>query len=150
MVYNKGAFRGTDAARIRTLLRRRAAAPDAHPKRERHSMKSRWLSTFTLIGLLLLVLGAVGLVFQHSGAGFVFDPGQPPSTDGQDRTALYYLVIGALMVLNGLVTPAPAPGEISIKKTAEKPGASASVAPVRPSGSREVVATSADTPGEQI
>ena len=111
-------------------------------------MKSRWLSTFTLIGLLLLVLGAAGLILQHSGTGFVFDPGQPPAADGQDRTALYYLVIGALMVLNGLVVPAPTPGEVAEKRRADRPAAASPMSPARPSGGREVIVTSADKPGE--
>ncbi|MBV9852404.1 MAG: hypothetical protein JO250_22290 [Armatimonadetes bacterium] len=113
-------------------------------------MKSRWLSTFTLIGLLLLVLGVAGLILQHAGTGMVFDPGQPPPADGHDRTAWYYLVIGALMVLNGLVTPAPAPGEMvpPQKKGAARPDAPASISTARPAAGREVIATSADKPGE--
>ena len=109
-------------------------------------MKSRWLSTFTLIGLLLLVLGVVGLVCQHGGSSFVFDPGQPPPADGQDRTALYYLVIGALMVLNGLV--APAPGEAAERVRTGTPSAAKPVSTVRPAGTREVIVTSAEKPGE--
>ena len=111
-------------------------------------MKSRWLSTFTLIGLLLLVLGAVGLVLQHGGTGFVFDPGQPPPADGHDRTPVYYLVIGALMVLNGLVTPALAPGEAAALTGAGK--ASQAVTQVRPSAGREAITASADKTGDQI
>ena len=104
-------------------------------------MKSRWLSTFTLIGVLLLILGAVGLVFQHTGSNFVFDPGQPPPADGQDHTALYYLVIGALMVLNGLVLPAVTPAEAAAEK---KTPVSASRTP----STREAVAAPASEPGE--
>ena len=89
-------------------------------------MKSRWLSTFTLIGVLLVVLGVIGLALQHTGSIFVFDPGQPPPADGQDHTALYYLVIGALMVLNGLVVPAATPTEAAADKkvpvSASRPG----------------------------
>ena len=62
-------------------------------------MRSRWLSTFTLLGLLLVALGVVGKVL---GPRFVFDPGQ--IADGNE--AWYYIIVGALMVLNGLVTPA--------------------------------------------
>ncbi len=111
-------------------------------------MKSRWLSTFTLIGLLLLVLGLVGLVMQHTGSNFVFDPGQPPPTSGPDNTPWYYLVIGALMVLNGLVLPAPAPEQTPAKKQTGRINSSASVSRPRSSAGREAVATSADKTGE--
>jgi len=63
-------------------------------------LKSRLLSTFTVIGALLIVLGITGLILGHS---FVFDPGQ--RANGYE--AWYYLAIGVLMVLNGLLSPAP-------------------------------------------
>lgn len=110
-------------------------------------MKSRWLSTFTVIGMILLVLGVVGLVLRHTGTGFVFDPGQPPAS-GQDHTALYYLIIGALMVLNGLVTPAPTPSEDAKSRPAAKNGAASSAPNPRPSVGREVIATTAEKPVE--
>ncbi len=67
-------------------------------------MRSRWLSTFTLLGALLIVLGIVGKIV---GSRFVFDPGQMP--DGNE--AWYYIAVGALMMLNGLVNPALTPEE---------------------------------------
>ncbi len=87
-------------------------------------LKSRWLSTFTVIGAVLIVLGLVGLVM---GPRFVYDPGQPVT----GKEAWCYLVIGALMVLNGVITPAPAenktpnterkkPGHLGLKPTAVK------------------------------
>jgi hypothetical protein len=118
------------------------------PKEERRFMKSRWLSTFTLIGLLLLVLGLVGLIMQHTGSGFVFDPGQPPPNDGQDRTPWYYLTIGALMVLNGLVTPTPTPEETKPVRRTGRANPSASASRPRPSAGREAIATSADKTSE--
>ena len=111
-------------------------------------MKSRWLSTFTLIGFLLLVLGIVGLILQHAVGGFIFDPGQPPPADGQDRTPWYYLAIGALMVLNGLVTPVPTPEVRAEKRPTGQAHPSASVSRPRSSASRGAVATSADKTGE--
>ena len=66
-------------------------------------LKSRWLSTFTVIGAVLIVLGVVGLIM---GPRFVYDPGQPVT----GKEAWCYLVIGALMVLNGLMTPSPVDG----------------------------------------
>jgi uncharacterized membrane protein len=74
-------------------------------------MRVRWFSTFTVIGVLLLALGVFALVLQLLGKHFVFDPGQPPPANGPDRTSWYYIVIGILMIINGLVTPALLPGE---------------------------------------
>ncbi len=61
-------------------------------------MLRRWLSTFTVIGAILIVLGIVGLIV---GPRFVYDPGQPVT----GKEAWCYLVIGVLMVLNGVLTP---------------------------------------------
>lgn len=63
-------------------------------------LKSRWLSTFTVIGVVLIVLGVVGLVL---GPRFIYDPGQPVT----GKEPWCYLAIGALMVLNGMLAPAP-------------------------------------------
>ena len=79
-------------------------------------LKSRWLSTFTVIGAILIGLGIVGLIL---GSRFVYDPGQPVT----GKEAWCYLVIGALMVLNGLMTPAPAENkEASSGTERKKPG----------------------------
>lgn len=67
-------------------------------------MRSRWLSTFSLIGFVLIALGIVGLVM---GSRFVFDPGQV--RDGYEP--FYYLVVGALMIINGIFTPPPSEDE---------------------------------------
>lgn len=86
-------------------------------------LKSRWLSTFTVIGAILIVLGIVGLIL---GPRFVYDPGQPVT----GKEAWCYLVIGALMVLNGILTPAAAETKTTarpINRVAKKqsvPGAS--------------------------
>ncbi len=61
-------------------------------------LRSRWLSTFTVIGAILIVLGIVGLIV---GPRFVYDPGQPVT----GKEAWCYLAIGALMVMNGILTP---------------------------------------------
>ena len=63
-------------------------------------LRSRWLSTFTIIGAILIVLGIVGLIL---GPRFVYDPGQPVT----GKEAWCYLVIGVLMVMNGVMTPVP-------------------------------------------
>ncbi len=62
-------------------------------------LRSRWLSTFTVIGAILIVLGIVGLIL---GPRFVYDPGQPVT----GKEAWCYLAIGVLMILNGILTPA--------------------------------------------
>lgn len=63
-------------------------------------LRSRWLSTFTVIGAILIVLGIVGLIV---GPRFVYDPGQ--TVTGWE--AWCYLAIGLLMVMNGVLTPVP-------------------------------------------
>jgi len=97
-------------------------------------LKSRWLSTFTVIGAILIVLGIVGLVL---GPRFVYDPGQPVT----GKEAWCYLIIGALMVLNGLVTPAPTDHK-SLHRPGT-PGQKASLPVVQPSP-REVTAAGVD------
>ncbi len=84
-------------------------------------LKSRWLSTFTVIGAVLIVLGIVGLVL---GPKFIYDPGQPIT--GQEGWC--YLAVGALMVLNGVMTPAPTPEQV---KAAAKSRETASTAKKR-------------------
>ena len=77
-------------------------------------LKSRWLSTFTVIGAVLIVLGIAGLIL---GPKFIYDPGQPIT----GKEAWCYLAVGALMVLNGVVTPAPEPAKTaSASKAAKK------------------------------
>ena len=76
-------------------------------------LKSRWVSTFTIIGAILIVLGIVGLIM---GPRFVYDPGQPVT----GKEAWCYLIIGALMVLNGIMTPVTAEAARGTR-TAAKP-----------------------------
>jgi len=71
-------------------------------------MRSRWLSTFTIIGALLIVLGLVGLIL---GPRFIYDPGQIAN----GKEPWYYLAIGALMVVNGFFTPLPERKEPGVK-----------------------------------
>lgn len=86
-------------------------------------LKSRWVSTFTVIGAVLIVLGVVGLIL---GSRFVYDPGQPVT----GKEAWCYLVIGGLMVLNGIMTPVSPDtqrGTRSAAKPAAKPTETAAV-----------------------
>ena len=87
-------------------------------------LRSRWLSTFTVIGAILIVLGIVGLIL---GPRFVYDPGQPVT----GKEAWCYLAAGVLMVMNGILTPA----------AEEKPSAKTPARPV----SRPVVTGSNGT-----
>ena len=91
-------------------------------------MRSRWLSTFSLLGILLIILGVVGKII---GPLFVFDPGQIP--DGHE--AWYYLIVGVLMLLNGLISPA---------LTAEEKRDAARTTSVRKLEARPVIATAAE------
>ena len=86
-------------------------------------LRSRWLSTFTVIGAVLIVLGVVGLVM---GPRFVYDPGQPVT----GKEAWCYLIIGALMVMNGVLTP-PADDSEQVKLN-ESVKKISSTAPARP------------------
>jgi len=95
-------------------------------------MRSRWLSTFTLIGVLLIVLGIVGFVMPH----FVYDPGQI----SDHHEPIYYLLVGVLMVLNGLLTP-PAQEE-PVKRASES--SSAAGAPKSKANRQATVSTAAD------
>ena len=98
-------------------------------------LKSRWLSTFTVIGAVLIGLGIVGLIL---GPRFVYDPGQPVT----GKEAWCYLIIGALMVLNGVLTPAAADTKTVARpagKPAQKPSSSAA-----PAEGREVMVSSGD------
>ena len=81
-------------------------------------LRSRWLSTFTVIGAILIVLGIVGLIL---GPRFVYDPGQPVT----GKEAWCYLAIGVLMVMNGVLTPAADEKQPAKKSTAAAPRPSA-------------------------
>lgn len=83
-------------------------------------LRSRWLSTFTVIGAILIVLGIVGLIL---GSRFVYDPGQPVT----GKEAWCYLVIGILMVMNGVLTPS-GDDKTKIKTPTHSPGRPSSVA----------------------
>ena len=86
-------------------------------------LRSRWLSTFTVIGAVLIALGVVGLIM---GPRFVYDPGQPVT----GKEAWCYLIIGALMVLNGVLTPlADESVQDSAKGNAKKTAPRVSVRP---------------------
>ena len=102
-------------------------------------LRSRLLSTFTVIGAILIVLGIVGLIL---GPRFVYDPGQPVT----GKEAWYYLIIGILMVINGLLTPfspeeklTPRMGNPAMKTSAISPGTPLS---------REAAVSAADKSGD--
>jgi hypothetical protein len=52
------------------------------------------LSSFNVIGILLLAIGIYGLI---PGTKFTFDPGVPP----EPGEAFLYIVTGVLMIVNG-------------------------------------------------
>ena len=60
------------------------------------------LGSFFWIGLILLAIGLYGL---YRGPHFMFDPGVQP----EPGEAWYYLVVGVLMMVNGVVHPLPIP-----------------------------------------
>ena len=65
-----------------------------------HQVVMRWFrwNSFTVIGLALLAIGIYSLI---RGAGFQFDSGLPAEVG----EPWFYLLVGALMVLNGVVQP---------------------------------------------
>jgi hypothetical protein len=65
-------------------------------------MKIRWWNSFNLLALILLALSISGIV---SGGKMVFEPGR--AITGKEW--LVYLVAAVLMVVNGILTPAPTP-----------------------------------------
>ena len=88
-------------------------------------LRSRWLSTFTVIGAILIVLGIVGLIL---GPHFVYDPGQPVT----GKEAWCYLVIGILMVMNGVMTPVSDDKEKTLPRKPVHPSSIASNGTGRP------------------
>ncbi len=87
-------------------------------------VRFRWFSTFTVLGILLVILGLVGKIL---GPKFIYDPGQIP--DGNE--AWVYMAVGALMLLNGFLSPAVAgsdpasPPRSAPRKTSSVPASSA-------------------------
>lgn len=59
------------------------------------------LNSFSIIGVILVAVAIYALV---RGSGFEFDPGVP-SEKGEP---IFYLIVGALMLINGFVLPPPA------------------------------------------
>jgi hypothetical protein len=73
-------------------------------------MQFRWLSSFTIIGAILFFIGFYGMAH---GPSFQYDKGVQAGSD----EGVYYLVVGALMVLNGFFQLPLSPEE---KKEQEK------------------------------
>ncbi|MDR3709933.1 MAG: hypothetical protein P4L33_16675 [Capsulimonadaceae bacterium] len=71
-------------------------------------MKWPRVSSFFWIGLVLLGIGAYAL---FKGPGFMFDPGVPP----EPHEALFYLAIGVVMVVNGVIHPTASVEEAAAK-----------------------------------
>jgi len=67
-------------------------------------MRLPQVNSFFWIGLALIAIGAFAI---HRGAAFMFDPGVP----SEPHEALYYLVVGVIMLVNGLVQSTPAPSD---------------------------------------
>ena len=101
-------------------------------------LRSRWLSTFTVIGAILIVLGIVGLIL---GPRFVYDPGQPVT----GKEAWCYLVIGILMVMNGILTP-PLEEKTKGKPSSITPASSPAVRPSAAASNGTGRATDRDVP----
>jgi hypothetical protein len=71
----------------------------------------RW-NSFTIIGLILLAIGIYGAI---KGPSFEFDAGLP----SEPREGLYYIVVGALMIVNGIMSPKPLPDSATTDKSTD-------------------------------
>ena len=87
----------------------------------------RW-NSFTVIGLVLLAIGLYSLI---RGAGFQFDSGLPAEVG----EPWFYLLVGVLMVLNGVVQPSMVVSDEPVTRAA---GVSDGVEPVAPATKRPV------------
>jgi hypothetical protein len=73
----------------------------------------RW-NSFTVIGLILVVIGAYGLL---RGAGFEFDSGLP----AEPREGFYYILVGVLMIVNGCIVPSALAEPAAKEPSADSP-----------------------------
>jgi hypothetical protein len=58
------------------------------------------VSSFFWIGVVLVGIAAYAM---HCGSGFMFDPGVTP----EPHEAIYYLIVGVIMIVNGLIHSTP-------------------------------------------
>jgi len=72
-------------------------------------MNVRWWNSFNLLGVILLVIGAIGAV---TGPKMVFDPGRMAT----GKEWLIYVVAGVLMLVNGFLPSATAPQPAAKKR----------------------------------
>jgi uncharacterized membrane protein len=70
----------------------------------------RW-NSFTIIGIILILVGIFGLI---KGPTFQFDPG----TVSAPYTWFYYVAVGVLMIINGILTPIQQPVKSNEKQNA--------------------------------
>ena len=85
------------------------------------------LSSFTVIGIVLLLIGIYGRI---RGAAFSFDPGTP----AEPGEAYYYMLVGVLMIVNGFfaMKPLPAPSPEKDETAREEAPAKKPAQPVSP------------------
>lgn len=50
-----------------------------------------------------MALVVIGIYAIHRGPSFMFDPGIPP----EPHEAIYYLIVGVVMMINGFIHSAP-------------------------------------------
>lgn len=69
----------------------------------------RWWNSFNLLGVLLLAVAFLGGI---SGGKFIYDPGRVQ----KGHEWVLYLIAGALMLVNGMLSPATVPAAKSGSK----------------------------------
>lgn len=84
------------------------------------------LSSFTIIGVVLLLIGIYGRI---RGASFSFDPGTPT----EPGEAYYYMLVGVLMIVNGFFVMKPLP--LPEQKSETGKGVTPAAKPAEPAAS---------------
>jgi hypothetical protein len=74
----------------------------------------RW-NSFTVLGVILLAIGVLGMV---KGPTFQFDAGLP----SKPTDAWFYLLVGVMMLVNGYVVAPPLEADVAPETKRRKPG----------------------------
>ncbi len=82
------------------------------------------LNSFTIIGLILVAIGAYGKI---KGPSFQYDAGLP----AEHLEWLYYIIVGVLMIVNGLILPRPVAETASADAADQAPAKAPTGQPVR-------------------
>jgi hypothetical protein len=82
------------------------------------------VSSFSIIGTLLVLIGLYGLI---KGPGFQFDSG----VVAEHNEGFYYILVGVVMLINGFFFAPPLPEETAAKPDASKKTSAVKSVPVK-------------------